>query len=99
MKTHFSLGNSVTVRFLVLSIAFTSVTPKLHAAYGTPISDANDLYQQVSADLGMPVWRVSEPFTSLWIQYPIIRYTTSAGKTVTLDMAYCQRAGNGSSAI
>src|SRR5438132_4360895 len=67
------------------------LAPKASAGYPTAIDDNADLYQRGQGGLGLPAWRVSEPFTSLWIQYPVIRYITSAGKTVNFDIAFRQR--------
>jgi YD repeat-containing protein len=64
---------------------------QVRGGYPTAIDDGADLYQPGSPSLGLPTWRVSEPFESLWIQYRVIRHTTSAGKTINLDIAYRQR--------
>src|SRR6266849_64745 len=65
--------------------------------YNTSIDDRQDLYAGNVAGLGLPTWRVSEPFVNLWIQDAVIRYRTSAGKTVNLDIAYRQRGATDTS--
>src|SRR5260370_27465839 len=76
-----------------LALALGLVTDA-RADYPNGIADYEDFYQGGQAGLGLPAWRVSAPFTSLWIQYPAARYTTSAGKTVSLDVAFRQRGAN-----
>src|SRR5258708_2806477 len=65
--------------------------------YNTHIDDSLDLYPGNAAGVGLPSWRVSEPFMNLWIQDAVVRYKTSAGKTVNLDIAYRQRGATDTS--
>src|SRR5437868_6401212 len=73
---------------IVLLLA-TAVTAR--ADYATVFDDGRDFYNSMVQGLGLSAWRVSEPFITLWIQYSVLRYQTSAGRTVALDIAYRQR--------
>ena len=44
---------------------------------------------------GSPVWRVSEPYTSLWIDDEPLEYQPSVGPRVSLRIAYDQRTYTG----
>src|SRR5437879_4814886 len=81
---------SALTLFAVLLLALAPA-PTAIAGYTTVMDDNTDLYQSGQAALGSPSWRVSEPFISLWLQSPVIRYTTSAGKAVHLDISFRQR--------
>src|SRR5438067_155023 len=80
-------------RTLCLAVIVVQMSGRALASYPTTIDDTADLFSRGSAALGLPSWRVSEPFISLWVQYPAIRYTTSAGKAINLDVVYRQRGG------
>ena len=69
-----------------LSLAVSGV-----AQYTTADNDSSDFFVPLGQGLGLPAWRVSEPFISLWIQHSVIRYSTSAGRTIAFDIAYNQR--------
>src|ERR1044071_3750087 len=61
------------------------------SGYVTTITDEADHYAPTQQGPGLPVWRVSEPFVSLWLQGTTLRYATSPGKTIVFDVAYSQR--------
>src|ERR1051326_2344977 len=83
-----------TLIFGLLAILLTAAF-KGHGAvltgYPFGLDDGSDLYTRGSTTVGLPTWRGSEAFISLWIQTGLIRYQTSAGKTVGLDLAFRQR--------
>ena len=63
----------------------------LGRGYSTVIDDSQDFYYATGQGSGLPTWRVSEPFISLWIQGEFLRYTSSAGKRIGFDIAFQQR--------
>lgn len=80
---------------ILLLAAGTTITRS--GGYTASLQDTNDLPPSSPASFGLPVWHVSEPDINLWIRCPIVRYTASTGKAISLDLGYCQRSGWSSS--
>ncbi len=58
---------------------------------GTPLQSSSDPTPNF---MGMPVWRVSEPYISLWLYDEPLGYQPSIGSRISLKLGYKQREEN-----
>jgi RHS repeat-associated protein len=72
---------------LVLLLTINAVSVQA-TDYQTTFADEKDSPPSNTGPVGLPTWSVSQPYINLWVQYPAIRYRTSAGIAVVLDIVH-----------
>src|SRR5438093_119806 len=97
MQPRYTFTAFCQVMFLVI-IVLQSPGQAL-ASYPNAINDDSDQFQYVVSAPGLPGWRISEPFISLWLHDALIRYQTSHGRTVAFDLSYKQRDSRPASSV
>jgi RHS repeat-associated protein len=59
--------------------------------YPNVIDDTVDSFQPIKAGLGLPGWRISEPYLNLWLEAPTVRYPLPGGASCSFDLTFKQR--------
>ena len=70
----------------------TNGVPDVPAAGGYSGSPNNDTGDQCNNDscCGMPIWRISEPYTSLWLHDEPLGYQPAVGPRISFKLAFKQ---------
>ena len=59
--------------------------------YPNAIKDTEDTHSESAGAVGLPTWRVSEPFINLWIQTTLVHYPVAGRLSQALVLAFKQR--------